>query len=223
MVLIGIALILLSIIPTVPMIENSTLGTILSNEMFNNILISLGCGILTSTLVSFLIERSNRIISEEHSIKMKRNILNDLIETVKNYSDEDFDFIKIKNMIESDFLKEIIHSCETYIPMGIQFYDDVELKTLKELYYASMSLYNVLQQQNIPRLYRKYEDVFSQAVNLDFEYGPYSEGENIKRFCETFNLNVCDEDISKIGESIYLYHLQKNTYRKFLNTFSYFK
>lgn len=220
MVIIGITLILFAIMPIVFIIENNAIGTILTNDMFNNILISLGCGVITSTLVSFYIERSNRFIVEEHGVKMKRNILNDLIETVKNYSDEDFDFIKIENMIKSDFLKEIIHLCESYIPMGMQFYSDVELKTLKELYHSSISLYNILQEENILELYKKYKDIFSEAVNYKFEYGPYSEEEKIKRICKVLRLSVNEKELCNIGESIYLYHLQNNAYNKFLDIFS---
>lgn len=119
MVIIGLLLILLAILPMVYIFEATPIGLVLSDDMFNNVLISLGCGIITSTLVSFYIERSNRQIVEEHSMKMKENILNDLIESVKHYSDEDFDFIKIENMIEGSFLKKITHLCDLYIPMGI--------------------------------------------------------------------------------------------------------
>lgn len=220
MVIIGLLLILLAILPMVYIFEATPIGLVLSDDMFNNVLISLGCGIITSTLVSFYIERSNRQIVEEHSMKMKENILNDLIESVKHYSDEDFDFIKIENMIEGSFLKKITHLCDSYIPMGIQFYNDRELESLQKLHYSAMDLCEILEKQNIYELYEKYKDVFLLVVNFNFEHGPYSEEDKIKEICRKLNLDISEIDLCKIGETVYFYHLQKNTCKQFLDTFS---
>lgn len=222
MMLLGLALILLAIMPIIG-IGNRSLEIILTSDMLNNILISLGCGIITSTLVSFYIERSNKILDEKHSTKMKRNILNDLIETVEYYSDEDFDFIKIEKMIMSDFLKEVVKSCEMYIPMGIQFYTDEELKIIKQLYHNSLSIISILKEQDIYNLYNKYSEVFSEAVNFKFAHGPYSEEEKMKRVCRALELDYIDSELCKIGEVVFLYHIQNESYKRFLSVFSYLK
>lgn len=192
-----------------------------ADEILKNILISLGCGIITSTLVSFLIEHSNWRIERERSRKMKKNILNDLLEIIKKYCDEDFDFIKIEQFIKSDLLSEISSSCEIYIPMGIQFYDDEELKTLKSLYYSSKSLLELMQKESTRELHSKYERVFLKAVNWNFEHGPYSEEDKIKEMCKILKLALSNKEACQIGETVFLYKKQNFEFKESLEKFKY--
>lgn len=221
MAFIGFAFIAFAVCPILTALDGSVIGMLLTDDIFNNIIISLGCGIITSTLVSFFIEYSNRNIERERSMKMKKNILNDLLEIIKNYNDEDFEFIKIEQLIKSNLLTEISSSCELYIPMGIQFYDDEELKALKSLYYSSKSLYELMQQESTLELYAAYEGIFSEAVNWSFEHGPYSEEENIKNLCRILKLAISDIQACKIGETLYFYKLQNYTFKKSLDKFKY--
>lgn len=218
---IGLSFIAFAVWPIWGILKGSTIGILLTSELFNNIIISLGCGIVTSTLVSFFIEYSNHNIERERSMKMKKNILNDLLETIKNFCDEDFDFLKIERIIKTDLLTEISNSCELYIPMGIQFYDDEELKALKSLYYSSKSLHELIQQESTIELYISYEGVFLEAVNWDFEHGPYSEEYKIKELCRNLKISISDREACKIGEIVYLYQLQNMNFKKFLEQFKY--
>lgn len=83
-----------------------------------------------------------------------------------------------------------------------------------------MDLCEILEKQNIYELYEKYKDVFLLVVNFNFEHGPYSEEDKIKEICRKLNLDISEIDLCKIGETVYFYHLQKNTCKQFLDTFS---
>lgn len=221
MAVIGLAFIAFAVCPILTILRSSAIGELLTNDLFNNILISLGCGIITSTIVSFFLERSNWTIEKNHSRKMKENILSDLLDTVKNYNDENFDFLKIEMCFTTDLLAEISKSCELYIPMGIQFYDAPELKALKNLYFSSKSLLELMQQEESLKLYTAYHDIFYEAVNWKFAHGPYGEEENIKKLCYVLNYNISTMQACKIGEIIFFYKLQNLSFTKFLSIFEY--
>lgn len=54
MILLGFAFIAFAVCPILSVLDGSAAGEFLSDDLFNNILISLGCGIITSTLVVYV-------------------------------------------------------------------------------------------------------------------------------------------------------------------------
>lgn len=218
---IGLSFILFAICPIILILDNNNLISFLTNDMLNNIMISLGCGVITSTIVSYFIELSNLKLTRDHGIKMKKNILSDLLEIIKNYNDEDFEFIKIEQLIKSNLLTEISSSCEIYIPMGIQFYNVEELKALKRLYYSSKSLHEIIQQESILELYTKYEDIFTKAVNWNFEHDPYRVEHKIIELCGVLKLEISLINACKIRETVFFYKQLNYEFKELLDKFKY--
>ena len=76
-----------------------------------------------------------------------------------------------------------------------------------------------MQKESTLELYIQYKDVISEAINFNFDFGPYSEEKQIIDLCKIFNLPISQIQACKIGETIYFYKLQNAQFKKSLDKF----
>ncbi len=221
MILIGVAMLVLAVLPFSGLFQNSAGKMLLTENLLENILIALGSGIITSTLVAYFIDKNNRKILIENNTRMIRNILVGLYDIIKEYNSNEEESHKLKDFTDIEFLTNILESCEASIPLGIGFYSIEEVLILKKIVYWSKSVIEHFNDNNIIDFYERYEEVFKIVVDFEFKDGPYSEEDKIEKICRDNNLAYSEKIEKVIGESIYLYKKFNVACSEFIEEFSY--
>ncbi len=221
MFFIGCIMLLIATLPVLDVIKDNNLRLFLTGNLFNDILVSLSCGFIASTLVAYFIDKNNRRILEENNIRMKRNILIDLNDYIREYNNNHIESHRMNDFIRVDFLANILESCEESIPLGIGFYSIDEVLILKKIAYWAKAIVKHFEDNNLVEFYEKYEKVFSIVVTFEFKDGPYSEDYSIERICKDNNLDYNDDVKSVIGETIYLFKKFNVACGEFSEEFSY--
>ncbi len=221
MFFIGCIMLLIAVLPVLSVVEDNNVRLFLTGELFNNILVSLSCGFIASTLVAYFIDKNNRRILDENNIRMKRNILIDVNDSIREYNNNNIESHRMNDFIKIDFVSNISESCEASIPLGIGFYSINEVLILKKVVYWSKAIVKHFDDNNLVDFYKKYEKVFSVVVTFEFKDGPYSEESSIEQICIDNNLDYDDKVKSVIGETVYLFKKFNVACSEFSEEFSY--
>lgn len=223
LMILGISMLSLAILPVWKIMNNTYYILLLTNEILNNILISLGCGLITSVIVTMLCERANERRKIEEKELMKSNILMDFNELINYYFEGDFEYVTLRNILESKFIFEANDKIQQYLLLGIMFYNPEEFKYLNLLQGYSESLCRTIKMNDIKKLYDEYSEVFDEAVLWDYTMGPYSNEQKVFKVCSELRKSISTINADNILEFVCVYLMYRNYIKKFKNVFNYIK
>lgn len=218
----GIILLLVAILPTWKIIKEKYC-IILTNDTLNNILISLGCGLITSVIVTMLCEQANERVNIKQKELMKSNILMDFTELINYYFNEGLEYINLKNVINNDFFVDANDKINQYILLGIMFYNEEEFRYLNNLQGYSNSLCETIKENNIKNLYDEYSEIFEDALGWDFSMGPYSNEKKVFKICNILGKPISTINVDKILEFVFVYLMYTKYIKDFQKVFNYIK
>ncbi|NFI03473.1 hypothetical protein FC959_03485 [Clostridium botulinum] len=218
----GIFLLLIAVLPLWKIVQEKYC-VILSNDMLNNILISLGSGLITSVIVTMLCEQANERVNIKQKELMKSNILMDFTELINFYFNDELEYINLKNVLNNDFFANANVKINQYILLGIMFYNEDEFRYLNNLQGYSNNLCETIRENNIKNLYDEYSEIFDDALGWDFSMRLYSNEKKIFKICKVLKKPISTINACKISEFIFIYLTYIKYIKDFQNVFNYIK
>ena len=218
----GVFLLLIAVLPIWKIVQEKYY-VILSNDSMNNILISLGCGLITSVIVTMLCEKANERVNIKQKELMKSNILMDFNELIDFYFNDGLECINFKNILNNDFFVYANVKINQYILLGIMFYNEDEFRYLNNLQGYSNSLCETIRENNIKKLYDEYSEVFDDALGWDFFMGPYSNENKVFKICNALKKPISTINADKILEFVFVYLKYTKYIKDFQKVFKYIK
>lgn len=179
-IILGISSILFGVFPCI--IEN-TLSPIISSDSFNNIMLGLGTGLITSAVATYLIEKSNLRIKENENRIIKENIVYELNSYVK-YILEEKELMIFEKIMNENNLFDIINKCENCLILGITFYNKNELDILQNLHGSSKTIKRHIEECQIRKLYNQYENLFKYSILENKNFNPFIIENQLKESIE---------------------------------------
>lgn len=220
LIFVGVVLVLVAIgVTGIPTPETPTKTNIIS------ILISIGCGLFTSVVVSWLCEYNNQKNENEKRKKMKHVLLDGFKETIEvNLQKEAVEYEDVALVIQTDFITHIPERIKEFLLIGAFLYSENELKYLMGLRASATGLINIVKQNKIRELFSKYETVFYSIKEKDLDHGPYAECERkIKEICARQYMEIDERTACMIGEFFYSYYIFIIIVRQFSEVFGFEK
>lgn len=220
--LIGIFLLLIAVLSIWKIVEEKYYE-ILSNDTLNNILISLGCGLITSVIVTMLCEQANERANIKQKELMKSNILMDFTELINFYFNDGLECINLKNILNNDFFVCMNAKINHYILLGMMFYNEDEFRYLNNLQGYSNSLCQTMRENNIKKLYDEYSEIFDDALGWNFSMGLYSNEKKVFKICNILKKSISTINADKILEFVFVYLKYTKYIKDFQKVFNYIK